>query len=104
VRRAREVTGMPYATHASIRPGADRARLVRLVETLCAYGCVVRVERRERTVVLELPEDDFEWIVTGGLAELIGSFDDWLEWEPHFRERAALARHGLPAPRRRPVR
>ena len=95
---------MPYATYASIRPGADRARLVRLVETLCAFGCVVRVEHRQRVVVLELPEDDFEWIVTGGLAELIGSFEDCLEWEPRFQERAASGRHGLPAPRPTPER
>jgi hypothetical protein len=95
---------MRYATQATIRPGADRARLVRLVDRLCAYGCVVRVERHRRIVVLELPEDDFEWIVTGGLAELLRSFDDCLEWEPRFRERAAGARLSLPSPRRRTVR
>lgn len=89
---------MCYTTYASIRRGAGRVRLIGLVETLHRYGCAVRVERERRRIVLELPEDDFEWIVTGGLADLLASFDDCLDWQQRFYETCPSARPRLPAP------
>ena len=89
---------MPYATIACIRPGARRARLARLQQRLGACGCVVRLEHGRRQLVLELPEDDYEWIVTGGLAELLAAFDDCLRWQPQFHERETVRRPRLPAP------
>lgn len=89
---------MPFATVASIRPGAQRARMARLQQRLSACGCTVRIERGARLLVLELPEDDYEWIVTGGLAELLAAFDDCLRWRPRFYERLPARRPRLPAP------
>ena len=90
---------MRYMTYASIRRGAARARLERLLETLSRYDCVARFDFERRRLVLELPEDDFEWIVTGGLADLLGNFVDCLAWEPRFCETCGADRPRLPAPR-----
>lgn len=89
---------MRYATYASIRRGARRVRLICLVETLNRFGCAARIERERRRMVLELPEDDFEWIVTGGLADTLASFEDCLDWEQRIYETCASARPRLPAP------
>lgn len=89
---------MPYGTVASILPGARKARLALLVERLGACGCVVRLECRTRLLVVELPEDDYQWIVTGGLARLLLAFGDCLSWQPHFHERPRGYRPRLPPP------
>jgi hypothetical protein len=89
---------MRYATYASIRRSARRPRLERLLEALARYGCTARIEAGRRRMVLELPEDDFEWIVTGGLAELLASFEDCLAWERSFFEARLAGRARLPAP------
>jgi hypothetical protein len=89
---------MRYATYAGIRRGAKRVRLICLVETLNRYGCTARIEPERRRIVLDLPEDDFEWIVTGGLADLLASFKDCLDWERRFYETCGAGRPCLPAP------
>ncbi len=89
---------MRYATYARIRRSACRPRLEGLVAALARYGCTARIEAGRRRMVLELPEDDFEWIVTGGLAELLTSFDDCLAWERRFFETRVAGRPRLPAP------
>jgi len=89
---------MRYATYANIRGSACRVRLAGLAEALNRYGCTARIEPERRRVVLEIPEDDFEWIVTGGLADLLAGFEDCLEWERHFFETRAAGRPRLPAP------
>lgn len=89
---------MRFATYAGIRRGACRARLESLVETLHEYDCVARIERERRRIALDIPEDGFEWIVTGGLAELLASFEDCLVWERRFYQTSGSARPRLPAP------
>jgi len=89
---------MRYATYASIRRSACRVRMERLVETLSRYECTARIEREHRRIVLELPEDAFEWIITGGLADLLVSFEDCVEWDRCFYQTRAVARRCLPAP------
>jgi hypothetical protein len=89
---------MRYRTYASLRRGAARSRLERLLETLSRYDCVARLDIERHRLVLELPEDDFEWIVTGGLADLLANFVDCLAWEPRFSETRGADRPRLPPP------
>ena len=96
--RTGKVASMRYATYASIRRSACRVRLEGLVEALTRYGCTARIEPARRRMLLQLPEDDFEWIVTGGLADLLADFEDCLEWERRFFETRAAGRPRLPAP------
>jgi hypothetical protein len=86
---------MVYATEAEIRSGAERARIRNLTQILFEYGCVSRIEWSRRVLVLELPEDAVAWIVTGGFAELLDSYDDCVAWRRRFLERS---RHRAPLP------
>ncbi len=86
-----------YATEAIIVRGAGRGRMQALMTSLRDYGCVARVEWERRAIVLEVPDDDVAWILTGGLAELLGAYADCVHWRPIFRERSAR-RASLPKP------
>ncbi len=94
---------MTYRTTAEVKHGAPPQRLCALQRTLDAFDCVVRVDRPLHRLVVEIPADDFEWIVTGGMAALFEAYGDCVAWRPRFREtgdRPAAPR--LPPPRRGP--
>lgn len=89
---------MTYATEARILHDAPRARVRELTALLSRYGCVSRVEWHRSTIVVELPEDDVAWILTGGFAELLQAFEDCLAWRAGFREEVRRPPAGLPPP------
>ncbi len=87
-----------YATEAGVRRGASAGRLRSLAGTMRSYGCLVRFELHRRSIVFEIPEDGYAWIVTGGLAEVLAGFEDCVEWRARFEESPRAARApALPA-------
>lgn len=89
---------MRYATEIIVRRGARLERLVLLLQVLHDFDCVARVDDAGRVIELELPDDAYEWIVSGGLATVLEEFCDCLEWRPRFHERPVGGRPRLPAP------
>lgn len=85
---------MTYLTMVQVKRGASSERLHALQRSLSAFDCIVLLDRPFRRLLLELPTDDYQWIVTGGLAELLERFEDCVAWRPHFRE----GRHVTSAP------
>lgn len=90
---------MRYATEILVREDARHDRLVLLLEVLHDFDCVARLDEAGRAIELELPDDAYEWIVSGGLATVLEEFCDCSEWRPRFHERPAGVRARLPAPR-----
>lgn len=87
-----------YASEAGVRSGVSAGRLRSLAGTMRSYGCVVRFELQRRSIVFEIPEDGYVWIVTGGLAEVLSSFEDCVEWRARFEESSRGERRpALPA-------
>ncbi len=90
---------MRYATEILVRRDARPDRLVLLLGVLHDFDCVARVDEAGNAIELELPDDAYEWIVSGGLATVLEEFCDCMEWRPRFHERPAGVRARLPAPR-----
>lgn len=75
---------MSYRSHAHLKPTATAARLKALVCDLEFYGCTVHIHYGARRIDFEVAESLERWIVLGGLARLLGCYDDVLSWHPNF--------------------
>ncbi len=75
---------MSYRSHAHLKSTATAARLRALVRDLEFYGCTVHIHYGARRIDFEVAERLERWIVLGGLARLLGRYDDVLYWHPNF--------------------
>lgn len=75
---------MSYQSHAHLKPTATAIRIKGLVRDLSFYGCKVHLHYGARRVDVEVAEDLERWILLGGLARLLASYDDVLSWQPNF--------------------
>ena len=79
---------MKFASSAKLLPSAPNRRIVDLIEEFKRFDCEVQVIRGQQwRLDFDVPEDLGAWITCGGLAALLDSYADTVEWAPHFRER-----------------
>lgn len=76
---------MPYPSHATIRPGASRQRLLQLVADLHALGCTTEIKPQQRRLELVLSDEALAGLLSGNLSACLYRFDDVVEWHPEFR-------------------
>jgi hypothetical protein len=85
---------MSYKTHAHLKPTATATRVKALVRDLKFYGCTTHVHYGAKRIDVELADHLERWIVLGGLARLLESYNDVVGWHPNFTHEAVLC-HAL---------
>jgi hypothetical protein len=76
---------VPYPSHATIRPGASRQRLLQLVAELHALGCATEIKPPQRRLELTLSDEALAGLLNGHLSACLYRFADIVEWHPEFR-------------------
>jgi len=75
---------VPYPSHATIRPGASRQRLLQLVAELHALGCATEIKPPQRRLELMLSDEALAGLLSGQLSACLYCFGDVVEWLPEF--------------------
>lgn len=75
---------MRYRSHAHLKATVTPRRIKALVCDLEFYGCTVHVHYGAKRIDIDVPERLERWIVLGGLARVLGRYDDILCWHPNF--------------------